>query len=325
MYIDIYGQSEQYYEASVSPEGQIILENIGPISVSGLSLEEATQVIENRLSTFYTGLRGTNPNTFLQLNLGNVRTVKVNLVGEVRLPGTFTLSAFSTVFNALYAAGGPNKNGSMRRVRLIRNNKEIAEIDIYDFLTKGDPNINHLLQDQDIILVPPYLGRVTVAGAVKRPKIFEVKEGETFADVLAFAGGFSDEAFKEKVNVTRITDTQKAVSDIYQDQFRMFLVKGGDHYQVGEVLDRYANRIQIRGAVYRPGNYAYQEGLKLTELVQKAEGLRGEAYRSRISILRTNEDLSTRILQVNLEEIYNGNTPDVPLKKIWFGFPRFTS
>lgn len=315
VYIDIYGQSEKYYEASVTPEGQVILENIGPINVSGLSLEEATQVIKSRLSAYYTGLRGNNPNTFLQLNLGNVRTVKVNLVGEVRLPGTFTLSAFSTVFNALYAAGGPNQNGSMRRVRLIRNNKEIAEIDIYDFLTKGDPNINHMLQDQDIILVPPYLGRVTVEGAVKRSKIFEVKEGETFADVLSFAGGFTDHAFKEKVNVTRITDTQKAVSDVYQDQFSLFLVKGGDYYQVGEVLDRYTNRIQIRGAVYRPGNYAFQEGLTLTELVEKAEGLRGEAYQSRISILRTNEDLSTRMLQVNLEEIFNGTIPDIPLKR----------
>lgn len=315
VYIDIYGQSERYYEASVTPEGQLILENIGPISVSGLTLEEATQVVKNRLSTFYAGLGGSRPTSFLQLNLGNIRTIKVNLVGEVRLPGTFTLSAFSTVFNALYAAGGPNQNGSMRRVRLIRSGKEIAEIDIYDFLTDGDPSMNDMLQDQDIILVPPYLGRVTVEGAVKRPKIFEVKEDETFADVLSFAGGFTDQAFRDKVNVERITDKQRSVSDIYNDQFHMFLVKGGDRYEVGEVLDRYTNRIQIKGAVFRPGNYAYQEGLTLTQLLEKAEGLRGEAYSKRIQILRTNEDLSTRMLQVNLEEIRNGNESDIPLKR----------
>ncbi|WP_375584151.1 SLBB domain-containing protein [Cyclobacterium xiamenense] len=315
VYIDIYGQSERYYEAAVSPEGQLILENIGPISVSGLTLEEATNVIRNRLSTFYTGLKGNRPTTFLQLNLGNVRTIKVHLVGEVRLPGTFTLSAFSSVFNALYAAGGPNENGSMRQVRLIREGNEIAEIDIYDFLTKGDPSMNDMLKDQDMILVPPYLGRVTVEGAVKRPKIFEVKDGETFADVLSFAGGFTDQAFRDRVNVERITEKQKAVSDIYNDQFHMFLVKGGDRYQVGEVLDRYTNRIQIKGAVYRPGNYAYQEGLTLTQLLEKAEGLRGEAYAKRVQILRTNEDLSTRMLQVNLEEIRSGREADVPLKR----------
>lgn len=315
VYIDIYGQSERYYEAAVSPEGQLILENIGPISVSGLTLEEATNVIRNRLSTFYTGLKGNRPTTFLQLNLGNVRTIKVHLVGEVRLPGTFTLSAFSSVFNALYAAGGPNENGSMRQVRLIREGNEIAEIDIYDFLTKGDPSMNDMLKDQDMILVPPYLGRVTVEGAVKRPKIFEVKDGETFADVLSFAGGFTDQAFRDRVNVERITEKQKAVSDIYNDQFHMFLVKGGDRYQVGEVLDRYTNRIQIKGAVYRPGNYAYQEGLTLTQLLEKAEGLRGEAYAKRVQILRTNEDLSTRMLQINLEEIRSGREADVPLKR----------
>lgn len=313
--IDVYGQSEMYYQTPVTPEGQIILENIGPINVSGLSIDEASKVIRNRLSGYYTGMKGSNPNTFLQITLGNIRTIKVNLVGEVRLPGTFTLSAFSNVFNALYAAGGPNINGSMRSVNLIRNQKVIAKIDLYGFLIDGDPGVNITLQDQDIILVPPYLARVSLEGEVKRPKVFEVKEEETFADVLRFAGGFTDKAFKEKVGVTRVTDKEKAVSDIYNDQFSMFLVKGGDHYSVGEILDRYSNRVQVKGAVYRPGNYAFEQGLTLAKLIEKSEGLRGEAFSKRVSILRTKEDLSTRLIQVDLGEIMKGLAPDVPISR----------
>ncbi|NHE58454.1 SLBB domain-containing protein [Cyclobacterium plantarum] len=315
LYVDVYGQSEQFYKASVTPEGQVILENIGPINVSGLSLDEATAVIKNRLSVFYTGLRGSNPNTFLQVNLGNVRTIKVNMVGEVRLPGTFTLSAFSTVFNALYAAGGPNRNGTLREIKLIRQNKEIAEIDIYDFLINGDPSLNVPLQDQDVILVQPYLERVKVEGAVKRPKIFEIKPDETFANILTYAGGFTDNAYRERVNVTRLTDKEKAVSDIFNEQFSLFLAKGGDRYKVGEVLDRYTNRVQVKGSVYRPGSYAYEEGLTLTGLIKKAEGLSGEAYRKRINIVRTNEDLTTNMLQVDLNAIETGISPDIPLRK----------
>lgn len=313
--IDIYGQSETYYQTSVTPEGQIILENIGPISVSGLTIEDASKVIRNRLSTYYTGLRGSKPNTFLQITLGNIRTIKVNLVGEVRLPGTFTLSAFSNVFNALYAAGGPNTNGSMRRVKLIRNQKEIAEIDLYAFLIDGDPGVNMTLQDQDIILVPPYLARVSLEGEVKRPKVFEVKENETFADVLEFAGGFTDIAFKEKVGVTRVTNKEKAVSDVYSDQFSMFIIKGGDHYTIGKILNRYTNRVQVKGAVYRPGNYAFEQGLTLTKLIEKAEGLKGEAFTNRVNILRTKADLSTRLIQVDLEAIMKGTATDVTISR----------
>lgn len=314
IYVDVYGQSENYYEATVTPEGNLILENIGPINVSGLSLEEATDVIKNRLSRYYTGMSGSDPNTFLQVSLGNVRTIQVNLVGELRLPGTFTLSAFSTVFNALYAAGGPNVNGSMRNIKLIRQNKVIAEIDIYEFLTKGNPEMNLHLQDQDMIMVPPFSGRVEVKGEVKRPRIFEIKEGETFQDVLEFSGGFTDEAFRDRVNVTRITSKERSVSDIFQNQFSMFLVKGGDRYEVGRVLDRYTNRVQIKGAVFREGNYAYHDGLTLSQLINKAEGVRGEAYLKRVTVLRTNDDLTTRMLQVNYQDIREGRREDMNLR-----------
>lgn len=314
VYIDIYGQSEKYYESFVTAEGSLLLENIGPINVSGLSVEEVTEVLKSRLSRFYSGLNATNPNTFLQVSLGNLRTIKVHLVGEVRLPGSFSLSAFSTVFNAMYAAGGPNENGTMRNIKLVRNNQEIAVIDVYDFLLNGKANLNLQLQDQDVLLVPPFSGRVTLRGEVKRPAIFEIKEGESLRDVLDYAGGFTDEAFRDRVSVTRITSRERAVSDVFNDQFGLFLVKGGDTYEIGRVLNRYTNRIQIKGAVFREGNYSLEEGLTLQRLITKAEGLKGDAYLKRATILRTKEDLSNELIQVDLGEIIKGNQQDILLQ-----------
>nr|WP_152527442.1 SLBB domain-containing protein [Indibacter alkaliphilus] len=315
VYVDIYGESEQYYEATVNADGFMILDNIGPISVSGKTIEEATGIIRNRLANYYTGIRGSNPSTFVQVTLGNVRTIQVHLVGELRLPGTFTLSAFSTVFNALYSAGGPNENGSMRSVRVIRNGQQIATIDIYDFLVNGKASLDFQLQDQDVVLVDPFIARASVKGEVKRPKIFEIKEGETFEDLLRYSGGFTDEAFKDRVNVTRISGKERAVSDIFDSQFGLFLVKGGDEYFVGKVLDRYSNRVQIKGAVFREGNYGLTPGLTLKQLIQNADGVRGDAYLERASILRTNEDLSTEVLTVNLQNVLNGTDRDIPLKR----------
>ncbi|MFD2203703.1 SLBB domain-containing protein [Shivajiella indica] len=315
VYVDIYGQSEQYYEANINPDGFLILDNIGPISVSGKSIEEASGIIRNRLSAYYPGIGGSNPSTFVQVTLGNVRTIQVHLVGELMLPGTFTLSAFSTVFNALYAAGGPNENGTMRNIKVLRNGKNIATVDIYDFLVNGKTNLEFTLQDQDVVLVEPFLARVGITGEVKRPKVFEVKEGDNFEDLLRYAGGFTDEAFKERINVTRITGKERAVSDIYANQFGLFLVKGGDEYVVGKVLNRYTNRVQIKGAVFREGNYSLTEGLTLGQLIQNAEGLRGDAYLERASILRTFDDLSTEVLTVNLRDLLNGSSSDIPLKR----------
>jgi protein involved in polysaccharide export with SLBB domain len=315
VYVDIYGQSEQYYEANINPDGFLILDNIGPISVSGKTIEEATGIIKNRLSAYYPGIGGSSPGTFVQVTLGNVRTIQVHLVGELRLPGTFTLSAFSTVFNALYAAGGPSENGTMRNIKVIRNGKQITSVDVYDFLVNGKANLETQLQDQDVVLIEPFLARVKVSGEVKRPKIFEVKEGDNFEDLLRYAGGFTDEAFKDRINVTRITGKERAVSEIYADQFGFFLVKGGDEYFIGKVLDRYTNRVQIKGAVFREGNFTLTEGLTLGQLIKNAEGLRGDAYLERASILRSFDDLSTEVLTVNLRDVLNGTVPDISLKR----------
>jgi protein involved in polysaccharide export with SLBB domain len=315
VFVDIYGQSEQYYEATVNPDGFVLLDNIGPIAVSGKTIEEATGIIKSRVGRFYSGMTGSNPNTFLQVTLGNVRTIKVHILGEVRLPGTFTLSAFSTAFNALYAAGGPNENGTMRAIKLVRNNKTVAEIDVYDLLIKGSTNLDLQLQDQDVLLVSPFLSRVKLKGEVKRPMTFEVGREDTFEDLLAYAGGFTDLAFKDRVAISRITGNQRSVSDVYQDQFNLFILKGGDEITVSKILDRYSNRVQIKGAVYREGTFALTEGLTLSQLVKNAEGLRGDAYADRASILRTKDDLSSEMIEVNLRAVLAGTAPDVVLKR----------
>lgn len=315
IYVDIYGQSEKYYEATVNPEGAILLDNIGLIAVSGKTIEAAEGIIKNRVASFYTGLSGANPQTFLQVTLGNVKTIKVHILNEVRLPGTFTLSAFSTVFNALYAAGGPSDNGTLRAIQLIRKNKKIAEIDVYDLLMNGTANLDVQLQDQDVILVNPYLARVNVIGEVKRPLIFEVTPEDTLDDLIRYAGGFTDLAFKDRISISRITGNQRSISDVFGNQLGLFTLKGGDEIAVGRVLDRFSNRIQIKGAVFRPGTFALIEGLTLTQLIKNADGLKGDAYTQRASILRTKEDLSSEVLEVNLQAVLNGSQADVLLQR----------
>ena len=315
IYVDIYGQSEKYYEATVNPEGSILLDNIGLIAVSGKTIEAAEGIIKNRVSAFYTGLSGSNPSTFLQVTLGNVKTIKVHILNEVRLPGTFTLSAFSTVFNALYAAGGPSDKGTLRAIQLIRNNKKIAEIDVYDLLINGTANLDVQLQDQDVILVNPYLARVKVMGEVKRPLVFEVTPEDNLEDILRFAGGFTDLAFKDRISISRITGNQRSISDVYSNQLGLFNLKGGDEVTVGRIIDRYTNRIQIKGAVFRPGVFSLTEGLTLTQLIKNADGLKGDAYTQRASILRTKGDLSSEVLEVNLQAVLEGRQEDVVLQR----------
>jgi protein involved in polysaccharide export with SLBB domain len=315
IYVDIYGQSEKYYEATVNPEGSILLDNIGLIAVSGKTIEAAEGIIKNRVAAFYTGLSGANPKTFLQVTLGNVKTIKVHILNEVRLPGTFTLSAFSTVFNALYAAGGPSDNGTLRAIQLIRKNKKIAEIDVYDLLINGTANLDVQLQDQDVILVNPYLARVRVLGEVKRPLIFEVTPEDSLDDLIRYAGGFTDLAFKDRISISRITGNQRSISDVFSNQLGLFTLKGGDELTVGRILDRFSNRIQIKGAVFRPGTFALTEGLTLTQLIKNADGLKGDAYTQRASILRTKGDLSSEVLEVNLQAVLEGHQADVVLQR----------
>lgn len=312
--IDIYGASQQSYDLTVSPEGRIFIPNVGPVSVGGSSVEAATSRLRSSLGRIYSGLLGSSPNTFMQVRLGNIRSIKISMVGELTKPGTYTLPSFATVFNALYAAGGPNEDGAFRTIQVYRNSKLEATVDIYDFLTKGDQSANITLQDNDVIIVPPYQSRVEVIGPVRREGYFETKPGESIEKLLSFTGGFSSMAFKDRVTIRRYDENLRKVMDVSSAQFDEFNLQDGDEVLVGEVLDRYINRVQVVGSVNREGEFSLVEGLTVKSLIEKAEGLRPEAFMQRATLYRTNEDLTLGAIPLDLQGIMEGETEDVELK-----------
>ena len=315
LFIDIYGQSEAYYQIEISPEGTIILENFGPIHLSGLTVENATKRIENRLSKVYLGINGDKKNTFVNVSVGKSRTIKVNIVGEVDVPGSYTLSAFNTVYNALYVAGGITENATLRDVKVYRNNKLISKVDIYKYLTAGDASGDIPLENNDLILVKPYTNRVTLKGAVKIEGRFELLKNESLQDLLNYASGFNEQAYTKTIKVKRVSDGEHIVADINKDQFEIFTPKSGDVFQVDKVLDRYKNRVIVNGAVYRPGVYAITKGLGVKGLLAKTEGLKQDALTTTANIIRTNEDLSTSSITFNLRDVLSGKDQDILLQK----------
>ena len=315
LFIDIYGQSEAYYQIEISPEGTIILENFGPIHLSGLTVENATKRIENRLSKVYLGINGDKKNTFVNVSVGKSRTIKVNIVGEVDVPGSYTLSAFNTVYNALYVAGGITENATLRDVKVYRNNKLISKVDIYKYLTAGDASGDIALENNDLILVKPYTNRVTLNGAVKIEGRFELLKNESLQDLLNYASGFNEQAYTKTIKVKRVSDGEHIVADINKDQFEIFTPKSGDVFQVDKVLDRYKNRVIVNGAVYRPGVYAITKGLGVKGLLAKTEGLKQDALTTTANIIRTNEDLSTSSITFNLRDVLSGKNQDILLQK----------
>ena len=310
--IDIWGASQQTYQLNISPEGSIYIESLGPIQVSGLTMEQASERIIERLKNIYSGLSGPKPNTFAQVTLGNTRTINVHLLGEVNLPGTYTFSSFATVFNALYASGGPTINGSFRNIELFRDGELVAVLDIYDFLMYGNRASNIRMQDQDVIKVNPFVSRVDLTGEVKRPGLFEMAEDETLSDLILFSGGFSDKAYQRNLTVYRNTDTERKIINVSKEDLSSFLMHDGDSIPVARILKRFENRVTINGAVYRPGEYSLSGGLTLKELIDRAEGLTADAFLNRAIIYRTREDLSLEVVPVDLKGILNGET-DFPL------------
>ena len=315
LFIDIYGQSEAYYQIEINPEGTIILENFGPIHISGLTVKNATKRIENRLSKVYLGINGNKKNTFVNVSVGKSRTIKINIVGEVAVPGSYTLSAFNTVYNALYVAGGITENATLRDIKVYRNNKLISKVDIYKYLTAGDASADVVLENNDLILVKPYTNRVTLKGAVKIKGRFELLKNENLQDLLNYASGFNEEAYTKTIKVKRISDGEHIVADINKDQFEIFTPQSGDVFQVDEVLDRYKNRVIVNGAVYRPGVYAITKGLGVKGLLSKSEGLKQDALTTSANIIRTNEDLSTSSISFSLRDILSGKEQDILLQK----------
>ncbi|PQA58310.1 SLBB domain-containing protein [Siphonobacter curvatus] len=309
--VEIFGSSVQSYKLKVSPEGSIRIENSGPILVNGLTIEEAKAKIASRLRQLYS-----MPGIGINVTLGNVRSIKVTITGEVVRPGSYTISSLATVFNAIYQSGGPTANGSFRLIQLRRNNKLIRTIDLYDFLLKGDEKDNVGLRDQDVLVFPDYQARVELNGEIRRPLIFEIKEGETLKDVFQFAGGFTDQAYTATITVRRNTSKELKILNIQQDFFGSFIPQNGDRFTVGTILDRYENRVQIAGAVFRPGEYALDESIgTLKQLIQKAEGVRGDAFLDRIFIRREKENLDVENISVDLGKVLRGEIEDVKLQR----------
>jgi len=311
--VDITGDNEASYKLRVSPEGFISLEYVGKVYVAGLTIEEATSKIRSSMAGTYPALRTGRTN--LAVNLGNIRSIRVIMTGEVTKPGTFTISSLASVFNALYAAGGPNNKGSFRNIQVIRGSRIIATIDLYDVLINGMPTANVRLEDQDIIHIPIYQIRVDVVGEVKRSAIYEIKPEESLADVLRYAGGFSDMAYKSRVKIIQNTDeAQKLVVKQIMD-YPGFYPKNGDKVFVDAIFERFENKIDIVGAVGRPGMYEFTPGLTVSQLVGQASGLTPDVFGKRGYIIRLNPDNTTQIVPFEVAKVMQGGSADLTLQK----------
>lgn len=313
--IDVYGASQQSYDVTVNPDGRIFIPNVGPIQVGGSTIAAASIRIRTALTRIYSGLGGSNPNTFMDIRLGNIRTVSISLVGELIRPGTYTLPSFASPFNALFSAGGPNENGSFRHIQIYRDSKLLKEIDIYEFLVKGEFTTPITLRDNDVIIVPPVRSRVEIMGPVRREGLFEMKAGETLENLIAFAGGFSSQAYRERITVTRKTGEEMRVEDVDAANFGAFFSQDGDTYRVGEILNRFENRVQITGALMRPGTFALNPGMGVEDLVDRAQGLREDAFVNRATLYRTRGDFSLEILPVDIKAILNREVEDIALRR----------
>jgi polysaccharide biosynthesis/export protein len=312
--IDITGYAYQHYDVTVSPEGNIKLESLAPIYINGLTIDQAKKKITDRLKMLFGGLR--NGQLTADVTLGDVRSIKVTIVGEVENPGTYTLSSFSTLYNALYLVGGPNKKGSYRNIKLIRNNREESIIDVYEFLSRGIKVGDNLLKDQDVIYVPMAEKKIYIEGEVKREAIYELKINETLKEALGYAGGFSEQAYTSKISITRNTAKERQLLTVNGETPDMYALYNGDHIQVGAILERYENKVEILGAVFRPEAYALTDSMKtVKDLIKVADGLREDAFLDRALLVRERENLDPEIQAINLREIFTNKTEDVSLRK----------
>ncbi|MEZ5103280.1 MAG: SLBB domain-containing protein [Draconibacterium sp.] len=303
--INIWGNSQNNYQLTVNKNGQILIPDVGPLYIAGSTFREAENKIKERLSVIYSDMNGNNPQTFAQINMGQLQSIQVNLVGEVATPGTYTLPVAATVFNALYLSGGPNQIGSFRNIKIIRDNVVIKTLDIYNFLVNADPSDNIVLKNADIIFVPAAEKRVEVNGEFKRNGIFELGEDETLTDLIRFAGGFTQDAYLAKTQIYRRTQQGYQIIDIPFAQLSSTLLKNGDKIRNEPIQDLYENRVTISGAVNRPGEYEWSPGLTLYDLILKADSIKPDAFKNRGIITRLNPDWTTSSISFNVEEIVN--------------------
>ncbi|GAB3994783.1 SLBB domain-containing protein [Spirosoma daeguense] len=320
--IQLYGYTETDFSQKISPDGNIYFAQgtgIGPVMVTGLSVEQVKARLIERLSKRFVGLRKSSygpQNTFLEVSLGGViRSIRVTVTGDAVRPGTYSMSSLSTVMNAIYQAGGPNELGSFRKVQLIRNNRAIATLDLYDYLLNGTQRNDIRLQDNDNIRFTTFIQHVEITGTVKRPNIFEMLPGENIERLLFYAGGFSAQAYKNRIKVSRLTEREIKVIDVTSSEFSTFVVQDGDLVTVERLLDRFENQVTIEGAVYRPGQYSLDNSPTLKQLITTAEGLKGDAFTGRVNIVRTRDDLALENITVNLANILAGTEADLPLQR----------
>jgi protein involved in polysaccharide export with SLBB domain len=307
--IDIYGYSEVQYKLEVSPDGFIRIPNVGPILVTGLSMEEAKIKVKRQLSKVYGDMN--SGKTSFQMVLTTIRSIGVTLIGEVMHPGSYTLPSLATIANALYVSGGPSPNGSFRAIDLVRNGKKVTTFDFYDFLLHGDLSKNRILRDQDVIRVNAYTTRVELSGAVKRQAIFEVKGNENLQDILQFSGGFADTANKELITVYRVTGREKEIVNVAGSDLASFALQTGDNIVVNGIINRFKNRVSIQGAVFYAGNYSLTQAATLKDLLLFAQ-LKESAFRQRAVIRRLQNDYTPSFIDFNINDVLSGKL-DIPL------------
>ena len=306
--IDVWGASQVTYEKTVSPDGTVTLEDIGPLSLAGMTVAEANEYVKKQLARFYSGSNVT-------LTVGEVRSVQVQVMGEVMVPGTYTLSALSTAFNALYAAGGINNIGTLRDIKVYRGGRILSTIDVYDYILNGNTKGNVRLEDNDVIVVGPYDCLVNIRGKVKRPMFYEMKESESVASILDYAGGFAGDAYTNNIRLVRKSGREYSVYTVGEFDMNGFLLKDGDSLYVDSVIPRFSNVAEVRGAVFHPGQYQMDGSIKtVRQLIKAADGLREDAFLKRAVMHRQKEDLTMEALSVDIEGIMAGTTPDIPLR-----------
>lgn len=314
--IDIWGTSQNTIRQQISPDGTINIEKIGPVSLSGMTVSEANEYLKRVLGKTYSGLDAPDGTLEIRLTLGNTRTIQINVMGEVIQPGTYALSSFSTVFHALYRAGGVNEIGSLRNVQVTRNGKTVAKVDVYDFIMKGKTQDDIRLQEGDVIIVPAYEALVQISGNVKRPMKFEMKKNETLATLINYAGGFSADAYTRSLRVVRQNGEEYEINTVKEIDYSAYPMRNGDVVTAEAILNRFTNKLEVRGAVYRPGIYQLNGEINTVRaLVNEAKGLMGDAFTNRAVLQREREDLTTEIISVDVRSIMAGTSPDIPLQK----------
>lgn len=316
--INVWGNSQLNLKLKISADGTVVIPNLGPVLLSGQTIDSAEEYLKQELGKIISDLAdgSESGNTFLSLSLSKVRSIKINILGEANTPGTYTVPAYATLFNALYAAGGVSDIGSLRSIKVFRNSKEVANLDVYDFLLHGKTEANIRLEENDMIIIGPYESLVSAKGKVKRNRIFEMKEGETLKDLLNMAGGFTGDAYTQDVQIKRKFGRRYQIATVEEGDFSSFIMQDGDTLSVDSVIPFYENRLVVTGSVWRPGEYELSSNLHtVKQLISQAGGLKGDEFTGRAQLTRLNPDFTTTILAIDVRGILNGTSEDIELQE----------